>query len=270
MTKQVWTRGLTHYPLNTDHRKDAASKHDGPLPRSTGQQRASSSSWRSVSTPRLFFTPRPHRARRAGRRGQATETSSSSSSSSSSTPTTSSSMAGNDILVGVLGWTATACFALILAPQIVLNQLRKSCEGFSISLLLLWHIGAAAVFPFFMFEEEPLPLMLQVRALRACARVRGWGFDRLAGLLCRRGVAAVWIGSACTDRLTFSPQPKPKPKQGGLFTIASVICEVQFYAFRPGQDRPPAAWKLWALGLGSFGLSAGMYLCMFLCLCAYT
>lgn len=73
-------------------------------------------------------------------------------------------MPASDTLVGVLGWTATVCFAMILVPQIVLNQIRRSCEGFSISLLLLWHIGAAAVFPFFMFEEEPLPLMLQVSA----------------------------------------------------------------------------------------------------------
>jgi hypothetical protein len=36
-----------------------------------------------------------------------------------------------------------------------------------------------------------------------------------------------------------------------------VVCEVQFYAFRPGQEEPPATWKLWALGLTSFALSAG-------------
>jgi len=53
------------------------------------------------------------------------------------------------------------CFALLLFPQIFLNQARRSTEGLSLSLVLLWHASAVLIIPYLLYLDETLPLLLQ-------------------------------------------------------------------------------------------------------------
>jgi len=69
------------------------------------------------------------------------------------------------------GYLATVCFALLLVPQIFLNQARRSTEGLSLSLVLLWHAAAVLIMPYLLWLDEALPLLLQ------------WGVFALASIL---------------------------------------------------------------------------------------
>ena len=69
------------------------------------------------------------------------------------------------------GYLATVCFALLLFPQIFLNQARRSTEGLSLSLVLLWHAAAVLIIPYLLYLDEALPLLLQ------------WGVFALASIL---------------------------------------------------------------------------------------
>jgi uncharacterized protein with PQ loop repeat len=82
--------------------------------------------------------------------------------------------------IDILGSLAAVCFALLLAPQIYLNHKRRSTDGLSLLLVLLWHAAALLYLPFLIQHKAPLPLMAQ------------------------------WV----------------------VFSVASVILELQFLAFR--------------------------------------
>jgi len=69
------------------------------------------------------------------------------------------------------GYLATVCFALLLFPQIFLNQARRSTKGLSLSLVLLWHAAAVLIMPYLLYLDEALPLLLQ------------WGVFALASVL---------------------------------------------------------------------------------------
>lgn len=72
-----------------------------------------------------------------------------------------SKIVGMQAVMNVMGYVATVCFALLLAPQVVLNQRRRSTEGLSLLLVLLWHAAALLYLPFLMQHHAPLPLLLQ-------------------------------------------------------------------------------------------------------------
>lgn len=95
------------------------------------------------------------------------------------------------VAIQVFGYLATCCFALLLVPQIILNQTRQSTDGLSLSLVILWHLAALFYLPYLLFLKEPLPLLLQ------------------------------WI----------------------LFTVASVIIELQFLAFQVQDGKKAAGEK---------------------------
>lgn len=61
----------------------------------------------------------------------------------------------------VLGYLGTMCFALLLAPQIALNQERQSTDGFSLLLVLLWHASAVLYLPYLVQKSGPVPLVVQ-------------------------------------------------------------------------------------------------------------
>lgn len=63
--------------------------------------------------------------------------------------------------IDVLGYAATVCFALLLTPQIVLNQKRRSCDGLSLLLVLLWHAAALLYLPFLVQHRAPTALVVQ-------------------------------------------------------------------------------------------------------------
>lgn len=46
------------------------------------------------------------------------------------------------VALAVCGSIGAACFASLQAPQAVLNARRRSTEGLSVSLILLWHFGS--------------------------------------------------------------------------------------------------------------------------------
>lgn len=69
--------------------------------------------------------------------------------------------AGMQALIDVMGYVATVCFAFLLAPQVVLNQRRRSTDGLSLLLVLLWHAAALLYLPFLMQHHAPFPLLLQ-------------------------------------------------------------------------------------------------------------
>ena len=68
---------------------------------------------------------------------------------------------GVQAAIDVLGYVATVCFALLLAPQIWLNQKRRSIDGLSLLLVLLWHAAALLYLPFLIQHQAPFPLLLQ-------------------------------------------------------------------------------------------------------------
>lgn len=68
---------------------------------------------------------------------------------------------GMQAAIDVMGYVATVCFALLLAPQVVLNQRRRSTDGLSLLLVLLWHAAALLYLPFLMQHHAPFPLLLQ-------------------------------------------------------------------------------------------------------------
>jgi len=66
---------------------------------------------------------------------------------------------GAEAAIDVLGYAAAVAFAFLLAPQIVLNQKRRSTDGLSLSLVLLWHVAALLYLPicdtYFFFRRAP-------------------------------------------------------------------------------------------------------------------
>jgi uncharacterized protein with PQ loop repeat len=50
--------------------------------------------------------------------------------------------AAREVFTVVLGVLGAGCFALLLGPQVLLNARRKSTDGLSIGLVLLWHVGS--------------------------------------------------------------------------------------------------------------------------------
>lgn len=50
--------------------------------------------------------------------------------------------AASAVLDTACGAVGAACFALILAPQALLNHRRRSTDGLSLSLVVLWHLGS--------------------------------------------------------------------------------------------------------------------------------
>mmetsp|Transcript_9492 Transcript_9492/g.28149 ORF Transcript_9492/g.28149 Transcript_9492/m.28149 type:complete len:271 (-) Transcript_9492:353-1165(-) len=46
------------------------------------------------------------------------------------------------VAVAACGAIGAACFALLLAPQAYLNHTRRSTEGLSVALVILWHVGS--------------------------------------------------------------------------------------------------------------------------------
>jgi uncharacterized protein with PQ loop repeat len=63
--------------------------------------------------------------------------------------------------IQILGYLATVCFAFLLVPQIVLNQRRRSTDGLSLLLVLLWHSAALLYLPFLLHHDAPVPLVVQ-------------------------------------------------------------------------------------------------------------
>lgn len=63
--------------------------------------------------------------------------------------------------IDVLGYAATVCFAFLLAPQIWLNQKRRSTDGLSLLLVLLWHASALLYLPFLLLHRAPTALVVQ-------------------------------------------------------------------------------------------------------------
>ncbi|KAL1515821.1 hypothetical protein AB1Y20_002437 [Prymnesium parvum] len=59
-----------------------------------------------------------------------------------STHTSSLALGASALGVSVSGAVGTACFALLLAPQALLNARRRTTDGLSLKLVLLWHLGS--------------------------------------------------------------------------------------------------------------------------------
>ncbi len=73
--------------------------------------------------------------------------------------------------IQVCGYAATICFALLLFPQVVLNQQRRSTKGLSLALVVLWHMAALLYLPYLLYVDEAFPLLLQ------------WGLFALASII---------------------------------------------------------------------------------------
>ena len=61
----------------------------------------------------------------------------------------------------IFGYIAVACFALLYAPQVILNYQLKSTEGFSLALSIIWHIGGSLTFATYVYEEADYALIVQ-------------------------------------------------------------------------------------------------------------
>jgi uncharacterized protein with PQ loop repeat len=64
-----------------------------------------------------------------------------------------------DTVVTFCGIVGSACFALMMVPQAVLNYQRASTVGLSMSLVLLWH-GAAVVYVAYTIATRGSPWLL--------------------------------------------------------------------------------------------------------------
>lgn len=56
--------------------------------------------------------------------------------------------------------------------QIILNFRRRSTEGLSLGLILLWHASALLIYPYLIHTKEPFALQLQVGTLTLGREVR--------------------------------------------------------------------------------------------------
>lgn len=122
-------------------------------------------------------------------------------------------------LIFTCGIVGTACFALMMVPQALLNYRRSSTVGLSLSLVLLWH-AAAVVYVAFTIATRGSPWLLLAMAsfstLSALIEAQVYAYRRhhevasiipLAALLAAGSLAtAVLIGEALRAWLPRSAQ----------------------------------------------------------------
>lgn len=65
----------------------------------------------------------------------------------------------SSLALGLSGGVGAACFALLLAPQAFLNARRKTTEGLSLSLVVIWHLGSL-LYAASLFASSASPWLL--------------------------------------------------------------------------------------------------------------
>jgi len=66
----------------------------------------------------------------------------------------------DSVIVNVLGYMAAVCIVLLMAPQIYHNSVRKSVEGLSLLMVVVWHAASTLVTGYAIAENEVVPLII--------------------------------------------------------------------------------------------------------------
>ena len=80
------------------------------------------------------------------------------------------------IYISLLGYLGLSVEAVLPLPQILVNQRRKSCKGFRVSVLAMWLAGDAMKMSYFFLSKEFIPW-----AFRLCG-IFQFGCDLYLGL----------------------------------------------------------------------------------------
>lgn len=67
-----------------------------------------------------------------------------------------------EFFIGACGLVGAACFASMMIPQILLNRRRKSTEGLSLGLVVLWHLGAVFYIAYVHAEDGSLWILFSM------------------------------------------------------------------------------------------------------------